>query len=176
MPSAATAASRPARTPDGPGAGGTFEVREVAAVDTHDLRRRVLRGGAADAEVRFPDDDRPEAFHLAAVDPAGTVVAVSTWAPVPTERRPGRVAWRLRGMAVEPSLQGSGVGAMLLRAAEERLLALGVEVLWADGRDTALSFYERHGWVVEGEGYVTAIGLPHHTVVRELVGPGPEAQ
>ncbi len=41
-------------------------------------------------------------------------------------------------------------------------------MLWADGRDTALGFYERHGWVVEGEGYLSGPAIPHHTVLRDL--------
>jgi GNAT superfamily N-acetyltransferase len=125
--------------------------------------------------VHFAEDDLDGALHLAAVDGAGRVVGVATWAPVPCLRRPGRVAWRLRGMAVEPALQGAGVGSVLLEAALPLLRRRGAEVLWADGRDTALAFYERHGWVVEGDGYLTATGVPHHTVVRELTtGPGGE--
>lgn len=149
-------------------AGPELVVRDVAAGATHDLRRRVLRGGDRAADVHFPEDDRPEAFHLGAVDGRGRVVGVATWAAVPTERRPGWRAWRLRGMAVEPDLQGAGVGSLLLAAAVERLRGLGAEVAWADGRDTALAFYERHGWAVEGEGYRTATGIPHHAVVLEL--------
>lgn len=145
-----------------------MRVVEVVAETTHDLRRRVLRDGRADAEVRYPEDERSEVFHLAAVDGEERIVAVSTWAPVPTDRRPGALAWRLRGMAVEPALHGSGVGSLLLDAAVERLAAAGVEVLWADGRDTALRFYERHGWVVEGDGYLSGPEIPHHTVVRDL--------
>lgn len=147
----------------------------MLAADTHDLRRRVLRDGDPAADVHFAEDDLDGAVHLAAVDGAGRVAGVATWAPVPTARRRGRVAWRLRGMAVEPDLQGAGVGSVLLEAALPRLRQRGAEVLWADGRDTALAFYERHGWVVEGEGYRTATGIPHHTVVLELATPPPSA-
>lgn len=146
-----------------------MEVVEVDAALTHELRRAVLRGGRPEAEVRYPEDDRPGTFHLAAVHD-GAVVGVSTWSPVPTDRRPGAVAWRLRGMAVDTARQGGGVGAQLLAAAVERLRAAGAEVLWADGRDNALPFYERHGWKVEGEGFVAAGDIPHHAVVLDLTG------
>jgi NAD(P)-dependent dehydrogenase (short-subunit alcohol dehydrogenase family) len=56
----------------------------------------------------------------------------------------------------------------LLAAAVERLTAAGAEVLWADGRDAALPFYERHGWKVQGDGFVAAGGIPHHVVVLDL--------
>ncbi|MDP8987753.1 MAG: hypothetical protein M3N11_05325 [Actinomycetota bacterium] len=61
----------------------------VPAGATHDLRRRVLRGGRPDAEVHFPEDDLPEAFHPAVLDAGGRVVAVATVAPAPTALRPG---------------------------------------------------------------------------------------
>ncbi len=146
---------------------------DVEADATHDLRRRVLRDGRADAEVRYAEDELSDAFHLAALDDGDRIVAVSTWAPVPTERRPGAVAWRLRGMAVDPGLHGIGIGSLVLAAAIERLRAVGATVVWADGRDTALAFYERHGWAVEGEGYLSGPEIPHHTVVLDLVPTGP---
>ncbi|MEX2658990.1 MAG: GNAT family N-acetyltransferase [Acidimicrobiales bacterium] len=146
-----------------------MKVVEVDADATHDLRRRVLRGGRPDAEIHYAEDEHPEAFHLGVLDGEDRIVAVATWSPAPTPRRPGARAWRLRGMAVEPDVQSAGVGALLLVAAVERLEAAGVEVLWADGRDTALRFYERHGWVVEGDGYLSGPhDIPHHTVVRDL--------
>lgn len=147
---------------------GELRIDEVDVAATYDLRRLVLRDAVADADVTFPEDELPGAFHLAALDGVGDVVGVSTWAPVPTGRRPGAQAWRLRGMATAPAVQGRGVGAAMLEAAVTRLRAAGVAVVWADGRDTALRFYQRHGWQVEGDGYVTGPGLPHHTVVLDL--------
>jgi GNAT superfamily N-acetyltransferase len=141
-------------------------IEEVPVERTYAVRREVLRGGREDADVRFPTDDR--GFHLAAVDDDAAVVGVASFFPSPTPKRPGADAWQLRGMAVTPPFQGTGVGTLLLDDAVRRLRALGAAVLWADGRDTALGFYKRAGWAVEGDGYVTGIGLPHHTVVLEL--------
>ena len=119
--------------------------------------------------MHFPEDELPETFHPAVLDTGGRVVAVSTVSPAPTGRRPGAAAWRLRGMAVEPELQGRGAGTLLLDAVVARARATGAEVLWAAGRDSALDFYRRRGWLVEGEGYLTpATGMPHHTVILDL--------
>ena len=148
-------------------------IQEVDVTATHDLRRLVLREGRPDADVDYAEDDLPETFHLAAVAGDGDVVGVATWAPAPTERRPGAAAWRLRGMAVAPDQQGAGIGTALLDRALDRLRPAGVEVLWADGRDSALPFYERHGWSVEGDGFRTAGGIPHHLVVLDLRPTGP---
>lgn len=148
-------------------------IREVDVTATHDLRRLVLREGRPDADVHYAEDHLPETFHLAAVAEDGNVVGVASWAPAPTERRPGAPAWRLRGMAVHPDAQGAGIGSALLDGALGRLRPAGVEVVWADGRDSALPFYERHGWSVEGEGFRAAGGIPHHLVVLDLRPTGP---
>ena len=128
----------------------------------------MLRGGRADSDVVFAEDSVPGGFHLGAfVD--GRLVGVGSFSPEPTPYRPGAVAWRLRGMAVDESVQGQGVGTVLLEDAVGRLRERGASVLWANGRDTALGFYERHGWVVHGDGFVTGdVHLPHHVVVFDL--------
>lgn len=150
-----------------PEGGPVVEVVEIEAPATYDLRRRVLRSHLPGADVRNPEDEVPGAFHLGVVDDAGSVVAVATFSPEPTPHRPGARAARLRGMAVEPALQGSGVGSLLLDAAVRRLGAEGFEVVWANARDSALAFYERRGWQVVGDPFVT-VGLPHHAIVLDL--------
>ncbi len=142
----------------------------MGAEATYDLRARVLRDGAPEIDVRFSCDDEPAAIHLALGD-RRRPVAVASLVPAPTDLRPGRVAWRLRGMAVEPALQGRGLGSLLLDAVVERSRAAGAEVLWAHGRDSALGFYRRRGWSVEGDGYLE-VGIPHHTVVLDLATKG----
>lgn len=138
---------------------------------THDLRRRVLRGDRPEADVRFPQDDRAEAFHLGVLDETGAVVAVATYSPEPTPLRPGRRAFRLRGMAVDPEHQGRGLGRLLFEAGLRELRRRGAEVLWANARDSALDFYRRRGMEVVGEGFLAAGGIPHHVVMLD-VGPG----
>jgi GNAT superfamily N-acetyltransferase len=141
----------------------------VPAEATHGLRRRVLREGRADAVVVFPEDHVPGAFHLCVTEgDGGPVIAVASFSPGATAARPGRRAFRLRGMAVEPAWQGRGVGRVLFRAAVDRLRASGAEVLWANSRDSALDFYRCLGMEVVGEGFVTEIGLPHHLVILDL--------
>jgi GNAT superfamily N-acetyltransferase len=148
-------------------------VVEVTAEATYDLRLRVLRQGRADAAVGFDGDDAGGVLHLAVVDGEQRPLAVATTIPATCPRREGRRAWKVRGMAVEPEHQNCGLGGQLVGEIEARAAAAGVEVLWADARDDVLSFYQRHGWSVEGEGYVTpATGLPHHTIVLDLATRG----
>ena len=144
-------------------------VEEVGVEATYDLRARVLREGDEDPAARFATDDHPSAVHLALRDERGQPVAIVSAVPAATEHRPGRRAWRLRGMAVVPALQRAGLGSRLLDEVVERCRSAGAEVVWADGRDSALGFYRRRGWSVEGAGY-DKVGIPHHTVVLDLAG------
>lgn len=139
---------------------------ELAVEDTHGVRRRVLRDHRPDAGVDLPEDRLPGTVHLGVVDD-GAVVAVATVLPEPTGFRPGASAARLRGMAVEHHLQGQGVGTLLLDAVVDWARRQGHQVLWANGRDSALGFYERHGWRPVGDGFTT-MSLPHHVVVLDL--------
>ncbi len=144
-----------------------MRVVDIDAGQTHDLRRQVLRDGRPEADVDFPGDRVPGAFHLGVLDDAGAVVGVASLSPEPTPHRPGKRGVRLRGMAVDPRYRGTGAGSALLAAAVERARTAGHEVLWANARDTALAFYEQRGWAVVGEGFVH-VDLPHHVALLDL--------
>jgi GNAT superfamily N-acetyltransferase len=133
-------------------------VEEVDAGATLALRGQVLREGRV--HDGFPEDEWPATLHLA-VRQDGRVVGVATFIP----REEG--VWQLRGMAVDPEVQGRGIGRALLEAAAGRLRAAGGRSAWANGRDTALGFYERLGWRTVGDGYVMA-GIPHHRTELDL--------
>ena len=143
----------------------TPEVVELSPEETHPLRLAVLRRGTPTRHVSFAEDSDPGAVHLG-VRVAGELVAISTWIPRPHNDQP---AVQLRGMATAHHLQGTGLGGLLVEAGCQRAAATGVGLVWARARDSALDFYLRHGFVVEGDGFVDpTTELPHHLVVRTL--------
>ena len=138
-----------------------MRVREVDLDATYDLRRRVLRSGTPTSDVRMAGDEVPGTYHLG-VDDDGELVAVATFVPTGD-------AVQLRGMAVAPERQGTGVGRVLLAAAVDRLRAAGVGTLWCNARDVAIPFYERLGWRVTGDGFIDqATAIPHHRMELHL--------
>ena len=142
-------------------------VVELAAADTHPLRAAVLRNDTPSRDVVLDGDDEPTTVHLGVRADDGRVVAVSTWLVRPYAEDPAVPAVQLRAMATAPDLRGSGLGAVLLEAGVARALAGGAGVVWANARDGALGFYERHGFSAVGDGFVDpTTGLPHHVVVR----------
>jgi ribosomal protein S18 acetylase RimI-like enzyme len=66
---------------------------------------------------------------------------------------------------VRDGLRSGGVGSAVLAAGVRRSHAAGAKAVWANARDSALGFYRRAGFAVEGEGFVSAAtGLAHHVV------------
>jgi len=143
-------------------------VVEVAATDTHDLRRRVLRDDSPTAALDFHGDDEPTTFHLA-VERDDVIVAVSTWMQRPLPEDPRDTDVQLRGMASEPALQGQGIGAALLRAGLDRAHQRGATRVWARARCTAVPFYVANGFEVVGDEFIDGTtGLPHRIVVVDV--------
>jgi predicted N-acetyltransferase YhbS len=144
-------------------------VVEAPVEATYDLRKRVLRDDTPSDDVTFAQDAWPATFHLVAKDDDGRLVGTATFFPSPTPWREGRAAVQLRGMAVDSSRQGAGVGRKLVEAGMERARAIGAEAMWANARDSALPFYRRLGFEVVGRGFMTRdTQLPHHVIVRDL--------
>ena len=143
-------------------------VAEATVDEILELRARVLRAGTPSSDPRLAEDGAPGAFHLAGRRD-GVLVACVSFCPQDTPVRPGVPAWRFRAMAVDASLQGTGLGRALLADGIGRARALGARTVWANARDSALGFYGSMGMRVVGDGFVDATtALPHHLVVLDL--------
>jgi predicted N-acetyltransferase YhbS len=121
--------------------------------------------------MHYELDDAPGAWHLGAVDATGRVVAISSFYLVSYPLRPeAQPAVELNFMAVDPALQGKGIGSAVMTEAIRRLKATDATVLWANARDTALPFYERFGFIMAPDSGVTpsAMGRPHHLIELDL--------
>ncbi|MEP7115044.1 MAG: GNAT family N-acetyltransferase [Ilumatobacteraceae bacterium] len=141
-----------------------FTVVELTAEETHPLRRAVLRNDTPTDVVAFAEDEAAGTTHLG-VRNADGIVAVSSWIPRPFLGEP---AVQLRGMATAPSIQGRGVGTLLLESGCQRAASIA-PLVWARARDSALPFYLRHGFTVEGDGFIDeSTQKPHHLIMRRL--------
>ncbi|MHB1087879.1 MAG: GNAT family N-acetyltransferase [Acidimicrobiales bacterium] len=145
-----------------------FEVRRVDALQLHELRRRVLRSNNPDVSVSDPRDEESSSLHFGGFLGDRLVVSASFFvSPSPLS---SGAAYQLRYMATDFDVQGKGYGALVLEAAAAQLRTLGVEQVWANGRDTALGFYRATGWqVVEGSEHLSAeTRLPHTVILKSL--------
>lgn len=147
---------------------GQVVVTRIDLADAQPLRIAVLRRGTPAKTAVYDGDEHPDTVHIGArADDA--VVATSTWIRAAWQEAPAAPAVQLRGMAVDDSLQGTGVGRKLIEAGIDHARTLGARFVWAKARDSALDFYLRCGFRVVGEQFMEpASGMPHHLVVREL--------
>jgi ribosomal protein S18 acetylase RimI-like enzyme len=101
------------------------QVRELAAEETHALRRAVSADGRTDLPTMHHHlDTTPGAWHLGAVDATGRVVATSSFYVVACPLRPdARPAVQLQFMAVDPAVQRMGAGSAIMAEAIRRLKA-----------------------------------------------------
>jgi GNAT superfamily N-acetyltransferase len=119
------------------------------------LRQRVLYPGLPHSKAFYPGDETAQ--HIGAFDDAGSLVGIASLFP----REDGSL--QLRGMATAPLARGSGAGRAIVRFAEEHAGQTGTP-LWCNARVRAMGFYEKCGWVVEGEEFdVPDIG-PHYVM------------
>ncbi|HEX5689484.1 MAG TPA: GNAT family N-acetyltransferase [Roseiflexaceae bacterium] len=142
-------------------------VRAIAAADTRPLRHALLRPHQPPEALVYPGDDDPLALHAGAfVDDA--LVGIASVAPGACPLVPADAPWRLRGMAVMPAMQRRGLGAALIHACVEHILANGGTLLWCNGRTSALPFYRSLGFAPIGEEFVDPDTGPHYVLWRAL--------
>jgi predicted GNAT family N-acyltransferase len=101
------------------------------------------------------------AFHLIARDGEGRPVGGARMLP---DGHIGR-------MAVLKPWRGHQVGTALLRRALEEAARRGFAKVYLDAQVHAIGFYERLGFVTQGEEFMDA-GIPHRRMVRQTAEGG----
>jgi predicted GNAT family N-acyltransferase len=130
-----------------------------------DLRMEVFvveQGVPAEIEVDEHDDT---AEHAVVFDPSGdgSVVATARLLTVQGVGIVGRVA-------VRKDLRGTGLGAVVMLAIEDRAVELGLPILELHAQLSAEGFYARLGYQAFGEQYLEA-GIPHVSMRKTLTTP-----
>ncbi len=149
--------------------GWEFSVRTVVAEELYPLRRRVLRFNDPTRVVADPRDSDADTRHYGGFIGPRLVVSAS-WYPSTSPVDPELPTWQLRYMATDLDVQGLGLGRTVIEVALDDLRALGVQQVWANGRDTALGFYDATGWkrVPGSEHLSPETQLPHTVIYRSL--------
>lgn len=145
-------------------------VRRADGSQVEVLRARVLRRGWDLDRLRYDEDADPRtATFVATVADRAEPVGTATVFPEPCRWAPERDgAWRLRAMATDDGLRGGGIGTAVLAATVAHVTDVGGRLVWCDARVAARAFYERNGFVVEGERFeVEGIG-PHWPMTRHV--------
>ncbi len=124
------------------------------------LREAVLRAPLGQTLSAVEMEVEPQCQHFAAF--AGEEL-VATLLLIPIDA----ATVKMRQVAVTPARQGSGIGAGLVRFAEEAARSRGFRQIVAHARGTAVPFYQRLGYDVEAETFLE-IMIPHQRVSKTL--------
>lgn len=98
--------------------------------------------------------------HIAAMQ-HGHVVGTVILKPLSSKRI------KLRQMAVDATLHGTGLGRSLVRFAETLAHERGFDTVEISSRQSATGFYEKLGYRTSGDPFLE-VGLPHITLTRSL--------
>ena len=74
---------------------------------------------------------------------------------------------KLRQMVVDPDHRGRDIGLQILAFAEAAARARGYKQIVLHARETALGFYERAGYLAQGERF-TEVTIPHREMTKSF--------
>ena len=147
-----------------------MEIRPITAAEARTVRLPVLRAGMSPASAILEHDDDRGTRHFGAFDGA-RLVGVATFFPEPCPGRLGLPAWRLRGMATLPDMQGRGAGRALVAVGDRVAAAAGASLMWCNARVTARGFYEKLGYVAVGDAFELPASGRHFVMIKDLSEP-----
>lgn len=100
-------------------------------------------------------------IHLTAYDPGQKLLAYLNLT------RKDEATFKMRQVAVAPEAQGKGVGASLVAESERLVARLGARQMTLHARETAVAFYLKQGYRIEGESF-EEVGIPHRLMCKDL--------
>lgn len=117
----------------------------------------------------YPGDRAAQTVHLGAFEGA-RLLGVASIYHEPWPRDPQTHDWRLRGMAVDETCRGSGIGAALLAACAQHIASKQGQRLWCYARTPACGFYERFGLSVRSQVWDGGDIGPHVDMAGDVAG------
>jgi len=130
----------------------------------YDLRWRILRKPWNQPRGSEKDDLEDESIHLMAC--SGGVVCGVARAHFNSSHEA-----QIRYMAVDEACRGKGIGAKLLAGLEERVKQKGARRITLNARETAVGFYEGHGYEIVAKAHTLYGCIEHFRMVKRLSFP-----
>lgn len=140
------------------------KLHRVSVDQTRPLRRKILRPHQDPSELAYPGDDWEESAHFA-LFARDRIVGVASVYPMGRDGERSLDQWRLRGMATDPEVRGTGGGRILFEATRDHARSARGSVYWCNARTTAIGFYQRMGMNTVGDEFCPP-GLGPHFVME----------
>ena len=127
---------------------------------TLELRTKILRAPLGKQLSKADLDGEEDQLHFGMFD-ADALIACVVIKPV--ENGTGK----LRQMAVDESVQGKGIGKLIINKTEIVLREKEFDKITMAARETAIGFYQRLGYKVVGEPFLEQ-GIEHIKMIKSL--------
>ncbi len=146
-----------------------MKVLRINAVDTYQIRQKVLIPDHDIKKVKFEnDDDEDISFHLGAFKDSQLVSVASFY----YERNTifsDLHQYQLRGMATLPEFQGQGLSSELLNMAFPIIKQNFCTLLWCNARVTAIGYYEKVGFKIQDQTVFEIEGIGPHVLMYKNI-------
>lgn len=142
-------------------------LKYLKAVDTHQLRLKVLKVPNEEYAYDYQGDNLESTFHLG-LEKDNQLVCIASFFENPCAQDPDLRGVQLRGMATDSAVQGMGFGKHIMELAMEQSRNKGFELMWCNARIHAIPFYEKLGFRCVSDPFmVPRVGM-HRVMKREL--------
>lgn len=135
---------------------------EVEFSQYFSLRYRVLRQPWHQPLGSERDANENERHHFILVNDKEDIVGVCCL------QKNSETEMQLRYMAIDPLHCGKQLGNYLMLAAEEKALALGMQSVFLQARENAVSFYKRNGYQIVEKTFLLFNAIQHFSMIKKL--------
>ncbi|MGB1287362.1 MAG: GNAT family N-acetyltransferase [Aggregatilineales bacterium] len=142
----------------------TIFTKSIPTEATYSLRDTVMKQGK---RATKPGDDAPDTLHAGTYQGDALVAIASIYHEAPPDSDEKNV-WRLRGMASLESVRGQGYGKVTLLFCLDYIARQGGIRIWCNAREGAVGFYKNLGFHVKGDRFISADGIPHYFMWRDI--------
>ena len=157
-----------------------IQIKKINAKATYPIRHSVLRKGRPIESCEFEGDTLESSIHFGSYFKGSLVGVCSFYVKEQNQQqnKPQRIkptngnavqnCYQLRGMAVLESMQGKGIGQLLVIHAEAYFKSKIATLIWMNAREVAISFYKKLGYTITGASFdIPQVGK-HYKMIKEF--------
>ena len=143
-----------------------MEILKISSTETISIRHQVLRQGKPIENCHFEGDNLDSTFHFGIFVNKILIGVISLFKNNSIFEFENQ--YQIRGMAVLESHQNQGFGKKLVLHCENYLASQNTDLIWFNARVVAVSFYQKLGYLIDGDGFeISDIG-EHFLMFKQL--------
>mgnify|MGYP003634857626 FL=1 len=144
-----------------------YSIKIIDSKETHQVRHPVLRAEKPVESCVFDGDDLNTTIHIG-IFVKDKLIGVCSFFKNNHDLISEASQYQLRGMAILKAFQSFGFGKTILNYGELHLKNEGINTVWCNAREIAVSFYKKNGYQITGKPFnIETIGK-HYIMYKKL--------